>query len=128
MITYNVIYITYITYNVIYIHKRLPGYRSLSYEERLRNTSVMSLEDKRFYADLVFTFKCIHKLSECSLDDMGYHSLRVALKVLECVSLSVITGQPQRHHRTVKAASLLKNRVSRAWNSLPLNITRLAIL
>ena len=25
--------------------KRLPGYRSLSYEERLLNTSVMSLED-----------------------------------------------------------------------------------
>ena len=40
--------------------KRLPGYCSLCYEERLRNTRVMSLEDKRFYADLVFTFKCIN--------------------------------------------------------------------
>ena len=51
--------------------KRLPGYRSLSYEERLLNTSVISLEDKRFYVDLVFTFKCIHNLSGCSLDDIG---------------------------------------------------------
>ena len=49
----------------------VPGYRNLSYEERLHNTSVIPLEDKRFYAKLVFTFQCIHKLSGCSLNDIG---------------------------------------------------------
>ena len=96
--------------------KRLPGYSSLSYEERLRNTSVMSLEDKHFYADLVFTFKCIHKLSGCSLDDIG-------LSLVDGRTRGAGVRLSQRHHRTAKAASLFKNRVFRAWNSLPLNIT-----
>ena len=96
--------------------KRLPGYRSLIYEERLRNTSVMSLKDKHFYADLVLTFKCIHKLSGCSLDDIG-------LSLVEGRTRGAGVSFSQRHHRTAKAASLFKNRVSTAWNSLLLNIT-----
>ena len=96
--------------------KRLLGYRSLRCEERLRNISVMSLEDKRFYADLVFTFKCIHKLSGCSLDDIG-------LSLVESRTRGAGVRLSQRHHRTAKAALLFLNRVSRAWNSLPLNIT-----
>ena len=76
----------------------------------------MSLEDKRFYADLVFTFKIIHKLSGCTLDDIG-------LSLVEGRTRGVGVRIFQRHHRTAKAASLFKNRVSRTWNSLPLNIT-----
>ena len=78
--------------------KRLLGFRSLSYEERLLNTSVMSLEDKRFYADLVFTFKCIHNLSGCSLDDIG-------LSLVEGRTRDAGVRLSQRHHRTVKAAA-----------------------
>ena len=76
----------------------------------------MSLEDKRFYADLVFTFKCIHNLSGCSLDDIG-------LSLVEGRTRGARVRLSQRHHRTAKAAALFKNRVPRAWNSLPLNIT-----
>ena len=76
----------------------------------------MSLKDRRFCADLVFTFKCIRKLSGCSLDDIG-------LSLVEGRTRGAGVRLVQRHHRTAKAASLLKNRVSSAWNSLPLNIT-----
>ena len=86
--------------------KRLPGYSSLSYEECLRNTSVLSLEDKHFYADLVFSFKCIHKLSGCSLDDFR-------LSLVEGRTRGAGLRLSQRHHKRVKAASLFKNRVSR---------------
>ena len=98
--------------------KRLLGYRSLRYEERLRNISVMSLEDKRFYADLVFTFKCIHKLSGYSLDDIG-----LLISLVEGRTRGAGVRLSQRHHRTAKAALLFLNRVSRVWNSLPLNKT-----
>ena len=75
----------------------------------------MSLEDKRFFVYICIC-KCIHKLSGSSLDDIG-------LSLVEGRTRGAGVRLSQRHQRTAKAASLLKNRVTRAWNSLPLNIT-----
>ena len=96
--------------------KRLTGYRNKSYDQRLHDLKVMSLENRRPYADMLFTYKCIHKLFDCAMSDMGLflshgHTRRYETHLL------------QQHHGNVKAASMLKNRLPRTWNSLPLSIT-----
>lgn len=76
----------------------------------------MPLENRKLYADMSFTYKCTHKQFDCTMSDMGLflsygHTRRSETHLL------------QQHHGNVKATSMLKHRLPRAWNSLSLPIT-----
>jgi len=50
----------------------LPAFRSLSYEERLHQLRLWTLEERRNRADLIGVFKMAHGLSAISLDELFY--------------------------------------------------------
>ena len=47
--------------------KRLPGFRSLVYNERCARLGIERLELRRLHADLTMCFKIVHGLMHCSL-------------------------------------------------------------
>ena len=50
--------------------KRLPGLRSCTYSERLKNLSLTSLELRRLYMDLIWCYKIVFGIVPLSCDEM----------------------------------------------------------
>ena len=51
--------------------KSIRGLWSLPYVLRLNELGVLSLQNLRFYADMVFVFKAIHGMVGCPVEEFG---------------------------------------------------------
>ena len=78
--------------------KRLPGFCSLSYAERLKRLNLPSLELRRLHADLIYCYKVVFGLtdlrlpvifSRCSLHHPGAHLQAVPEALLYYCSIKL---------------------------------------
>jgi len=92
--------------------RRLPGLTDLSYEERLVNLNIQSLEHRRLIADLTLCYKIVHGLIDLDFDEFFKfsnisthrgHKFKLAVPVAKC-------------NRT---KYFFSSRVVPTWNSLP---------
>ena len=101
--------------------KRLSGQRNATYEQRLHNLQMLSLESSRFEADMITVFKLLHGLIGISPNDVG---LTLCTNNTRAGGLRL----QQQHIRTYATANLFMFRAAREWNCLPLNVVSSATL
>ena len=101
--------------------KRLSGQRNATYEQRLHNLQMLSLESSRFEADMITVFKVLHGLIGISPNDVG---LTLCTNNTRAGGLRL----QQQHIRTYATANLFMFRAAREWNCLPLNVVSSATL
>jgi hypothetical protein len=93
--------------------KRLPNMKHLSYDERLRELKLESLELRRLKTDLIYTYKII----------CGY--VDVDISNLFCFNNNITRGHSYKLHvnycRNDVRKNFFANRVIHIWNKLPLN-------
>ena len=53
--------------------KNISGMRNLPYSDRLRELNSLTLANRRIYADMIFTYKCINCLINFSATEFGLH-------------------------------------------------------
>ena len=102
--------------------KFLPGYRNLSYVDRLRRLNIKSLEERRIMFDLILVFKIINNL--ISLDSRDYFEF--ASSITRGHNLKIKTN----YCRTNTKKFSFPNRIINCWNNLPddvVNSTSLSI-
>ncbi len=95
--------------------KCIGGLHELSYNERLHQLGVLSLENRRAYADLVFAYKALHGLLSGPSEDLG---------------LAFVTSQTrgnglalqQRRLISRSSSALFAWRVPPMWNRLPSSV------
>ena len=51
--------------------KLIPNFKYLTYEQCLKFLNILSLEDCRHTADMVFVYRCLHNLCDVTLVDIG---------------------------------------------------------
>ena len=92
--------------------KRLPGFRSLTYGQRLAKINLQSLEYRRLVADLLLCFKIVHNLVDVTFSDL-FHVHNNSITRGHSYKLM------QQHCRINARAHFFVNRVTPVWNSLP---------
>ena len=95
--------------------KRLPGFKDMDYESRLRELKLQSLEHCRLIDDLVICFGIIHDFSSLKFQDFfkfsnNKHSRGHKFKIEIQLSRSSLRYQ------------FFANRIIKPWNSLPDNL------
>ena len=53
--------------------KNISGMRNLPYNERLRELNTLTLSNRRIYADMIFTYKCINGHINFPATELGLH-------------------------------------------------------
>jgi hypothetical protein len=96
--------------------KRLHGMRQMSYNDRLNKLEALSLSNRRIYADMIFTYKAIHGLVNCSASDFG-------LSLVSSITRGHGVLLKQLRATTRSCATLFACRGPSVWNKLPINIT-----
>ena len=96
--------------------KSVQRLHNLSYEERLLQLNALSLINRRLLDEMVFLYKVIHGLFNCSTADLDFHVLH---------SRNRGDGVQLLLKRTVSraASNLYSIRSPSAWNKLPFDIT-----
>ena len=101
--------------------KSISVMHNLPYLRRLKELGELSLQNKRFYNDMVFAYKAAHGLMNCAAEELGISKLR-----------SRTSGGgiwlEQKRATTCTFANLYSLRVTSRWNKLPLEITSCASL
>jgi len=91
--------------------KRIPGFESLSYSDRLSLLDLESLELRRLRADLITTYKVIFGLLDVSSNFFAFRDN------------SVTRGHPYKvmlgHCDNNSQKQFLPHRIANVWNSLP---------
>ena len=92
--------------------KRLPGFHSLPYAERLKRLKLPSLELRRLHFDLIYCYKILFGKIHLQADDF-----------FEMAPLSVTRGHiyklyKKRSHATVRC-KFFSERIVTTWNNLP---------
>ena len=95
--------------------KRLPGMASLSYEQRLLELSITTLEHARVDADLLFLFRTINGLHGVNLNTIG---LQLSPNNERSGCCRLLQPRPI----TNSVGNLFLFRSARLWNSLPKDI------
>ena len=92
--------------------KRISGFKSLPYDERLLTLNALSLSDRRLYTDMVTVFKFLHGQVNCSATDVG---------LVLTTSLTRGNGSRlfQRRPANRTCANLFSFRSASEWNKLP---------
>jgi hypothetical protein len=95
--------------------KRLPGFKNLSYRDRLRNLNMQSLELRRIHFDLVMCYKIIFGLIDLKFDEFfelsnSIHTRGHRYKLFK------------KHNICSARAAFFSNRVINVWNYLPVNV------
>jgi hypothetical protein len=99
--------------------KRLPGFRHLTYFERLANLNITTLETRRLHYDLCFCYKIIKGLVDVNTDEL--FSFATYGSNLRGHSLKLI----KQHTRVNGRLHFFSVRVVDAWNSLPPEVVEL---
>ena len=95
--------------------KTIWGMKDMSYAERLRAFNALSVANMRCYADMVFIYKCVHKLANISSADVGLVPL--TSKTRGC---GYRLKQSRPYNKTY--GNLFQYRAVSQWNKLPINI------
>ena len=96
--------------------KRIGELRHLSYNDRLRSLGVLSLRDRRSYADMVYIYKALHGLVNFPSADMG-------LIPASSTTRGLSNRLRQRRITTRADGALFCCRAPAMWNRLPAKIT-----
>jgi len=96
--------------------KRLPGFRSLSYSERLCKLKLPTLEHKRLIADLVICYNMVHGFSCLNTDSFFTLSKNT----------TSLRGHDFRFQIPLSKLNVrnffFAHRIIQAWNSLPASV------
>ncbi len=97
--------------------KQLPGFRNLTYEERLQRLKLPTLAYRRARGDMIEVFKIVHNVYD--------RTTTVFLKLtIDFVTRQPGRGQDLQLHQRRSQRNLRKHffslRVAQIWNSLPL--------
>jgi ribonuclease P/MRP protein subunit RPP40 len=98
--------------------KCIAGLDNLSYPERLRELNALTLSNRRFYADMVFVFKCTHGLTNFSATDLGLIRVKSTTRGNGC--------RLQQRHATNATCNMFSIRAVHLWNNLPSHIVNAA--
>lgn len=96
--------------------KYIRGIEHLSYEDRLRSLSALSLEHRRSCVDMTTVFKCLHGRMDCTPSDLG-----LSVSTSNTRGKGIRLGQRCGVSRVCD--SLFVYRAPSEWNNLPLNIS-----
>ena len=95
--------------------KRLPGYSTLSYEERLLRLDINSLEMRRLRQDLLLTYKIIFNLAGGAAYNM--------FTLTNTLYSTCTRGHPYKlylHNSRIDTRKyFFSERITNPWNSLP---------
>ena len=91
---------------------------NLSNDDRLKQLGALSLEQRRQFADLVFTYNALNGHINCAPEDIGLGLFRSSSSCTRGGSAKLI----QRRAISKITESLFCVRVPSAWNKLPTNI------
>ena len=95
--------------------KTIHELRGLSYEERLRRLNVLSLTNRRLYADMTFIYNCLNGRVNFSAADIG---LRLKSTITRANGLELEQICPRNN----TFANLFRCRAVLQWHKLPVNI------
>ena len=92
--------------------KRLPGLKKLSYEDRLKNLNMSTLESRRNLADLAMVYKLLHDQLGITADSVGIILSQAPTRGKD-INIQV--------HKALNniVAKTFAYRASTTWNSLP---------
>ena len=94
--------------------KRIPGFNNCTYAERLEILELPSLEFRRIYLDLIFTYKLLH--NQLNIDSAKFFKLKTSQTRGHRLTLVVpLAKKDVRKHSYT-------NRVVNMWNSLPATV------
>ena len=99
----------------------VSGLKATTYEERLTELGLTSLEERRHQADMLQTFKIIHGLDKVKRETwfkMAGESERVTRSVADPLNLKLLPG------RLDVRRNFFANRVISDWNNVPTNLKR----
>jgi exonuclease III len=90
--------------------------KHLSYLDRLRELDVLSLENRRFYADMVLLFRCLH-------GQLGVIPAQLGISTTSSCTRGNGTLLKQRRATSKVTDKLFCVRVPPLWNKLPRHVT-----
>lgn len=90
--------------------------KHLSYLNRLRELDVLSLENRRFYADMVLLFRCLH-------GQLGVIPAQLGISTTSSCTRGNGTLLEQRRATSKVTDKLFCVRVPPLWNKLPRHVT-----
>ena len=96
--------------------KSIHNFPYLTYEQRLKALNILSLEDSRHIADMVFIYRSLHNLCDVTLEDID-------LVLLDNNEHSGKLRLDQPCPKNQNASMLFKFRASQRWNNLPISVT-----
>ena len=88
------------------------------YADRLKSLIVLTLEERRFCADMLYIFKVLHHKIDCSMANLGLTLLQSSTRAN---NLNFIL----RRVTSKLYASLFLHRAVSSWNKLPLNVLKI---
>ena len=97
--------------------KCISGLHEQPYADRLKSLIVLTLEDRRFCADMLYIFKVLHHKIDCSMANLGLTLLQSSTRAN---NLNFIL----RRVTSKLYASLFLHRAVSSWNKLPLNVLK----
>ena len=100
--------------------KFLPGYRSISYLDRLRRLNIKSLEERRIGFDLILVYKIINNL--ISLDSLDFFEFSNTITRGHNLKIKA------NFCRTNTKKFSFPNRIINCWNNLPDDVVNSASL
>ena len=91
----------------------IEGFNSLSYEERLKRTGLLSLERRRTKADLIEVFRILKQIDKINADEL--FDRRTTSHSTRDHSMMLFKGQVRLNTRKYS----FSQRVINEWNKLP---------
>ena len=95
--------------------KNISGMRNLRYNERLHELNTLTLANRRIYADMIFTYKCINGL-------VNFPAIKFGLRVKSSITRSNGYQLTQSCPNNNTCTYLFNCRAASQWNKLPLDI------
>ena len=101
------------------IHRRFTkcicGLHEQPYADPLKLLHIPTMENRRFYADVLYLFKVLHHKIDCSLTNLE-------LTLLQSETRENNLNFVQRRATSKLCASLFPHHAASSWNKLPLNV------
>lgn len=99
--------------------KLIPGYRNLSYEERLKRLDMFSLKDRRIRGDLIETFKIVNEIDMIKYENLFEFSSQSATRN------NGFNLKGQRFNTDLRK-NYFNLRVVDYWNKLPSSVVQVS--
>jgi hypothetical protein len=103
--------------------KMISGLRSNSYQDRLNELGLESLEERRHQADMVMMHKIVHGVGDISVEQWfdTFDGRRVTRAGADPLNVRARTGNLELRR------GFLSNRVAQDWNNVPSDIKNIKV-